>query len=148
MLSFTQDPANKKVFVQLSEIDDRSRMGIRRFWFSLGKTLTKSFNREVLRKPRSGKVYKVRRGRSTRKHTASSPGETAANLSGNYRKAIGYQLRGSSEMNFGNDAEYAGFLENGTSKMKARPGLKNAVNETEGEALSSAAHLVERELKR
>ena len=146
MLRFESDRRNKQVFTQLDELDDRTRMGIRRFWFALGKSLSKSFNKSVMEKPRTGRVYKVRRGRVTRKHTASSPGETAANLSGNYRKSIGYQLRGAMEMQFGNSAEYAGFLENGTSKMAERPGLSNAVAATEGESLQDASTLIEREL--
>ena len=142
------DKNNKQVFTQLNDLNDRTRMGIRRFWFSLGKTLTKSFNKAVLAKPRSGRVYKVRRGKVTRRHTASLPGETPANLSGNYRKSIGYQIRGTMEMQFGNRAEYAGFLENGTSRMAERPGLGNAVDDTEGEALQDASNILERELTR
>lgn len=148
MLRFEADHRNKEVFTQLDELDDRTRRGIRQFWFALGKSLTKSFNKSVLAKPRTGRVYKVRRGRVTRRHTASNPGESPANLSGTYRKAVGYQIRGAMEMRFGNSAEYAGFLENGTSKMAARPGLGNAVAATEGEALQDASTLIERELTR
>ncbi len=148
MLSFQSDPINKRVFVQLSEIDDRSRRGIRQFWFALGKSLSKSFNAAVLKKPRGGRVYRIRRGKTSRRHTASQPGETPANISGTYRKGIGYQIRGAMEMQFGNSAEYAGFLENGTSKMAARPGLRNAVRDTEGESLQDASSLIERELTR
>ena len=148
MLRFESDPVNKQVITQLNELDDRTRRGIRQFWFALGKSLSKSFNKSVLEKPRSGRVYKVRRGRVTRRHVASQPGETPANLSGNYRKSIGYQIRGANEMQFGNSAEYAGFLENGTPKMAARPGLGNAVAATEGEALQDASTLIERELTR
>ncbi len=146
MLRFEADHTNKQVTAQLDELDMRTRQGIRRFWFALGKSLLKSFNKEVMRKPRSGRVYKVRRGRVTRRHVASQPGETPANLSGNYRKSGGYQLRGAMEMQFGNSAEYSGFLENGTSRMAARPGLGNAVAATEGESLQDASTLIEREL--
>ena len=142
------DKANKQVFAQLDDLNDRTRRGIRRFWFALGKTLTKSFNKAVLKKPRFGRVYRVRRGKTTRRHVASRPGETPANLSGNYRRSIGYQIRGVMEMQFGNSAEYASFLENGTSRMAERPGLGNAVDATEGEALQDASNILERELTR
>lgn len=148
MLRFEADHNNKQVFAQLDELDDRTRRGIRQFWFALGKSLLKSFNAEVLRKPRSGRVYKIRRGKVKRRHTASQPGETPANISGNYRRSAGYQIRGAMEMQFGNSSEYAGFLENGTSKMAARPGLGNAVADTEGESLRDASTLIERELTR
>ncbi len=142
MLSFKPDVNNKRVMVQLGEMDDRTRKGIRQFWFALGKSLITSFNKAVLAKPRSGRTYLVRK----RKHTASRPGETAANLTGNYRKAIDYQLRGAMEMDFGNRAEYGGYLENGTKRMKPRPGLKNAIDENEGQSITSAEALIKREL--
>lgn len=148
MLEFKADHNNKKVFAQLDDADDRTRRGIRQFWFALGKSLLKSFNAAVLKKPRSGRVYKIRRGKTRRRHTASKPGETPANISGNYRKSAGYRIRGAMEMQFGDSAEYAGFLENGTSKMEARPGLGNAVRDTEGESLADASTLIERELTR
>jgi len=148
MLKFEADRNNKQVMIQLDEQADRTRRGIRQFWFALGKTLLKDFNKAVLAKPRSGKVYLVRRGKTRRRHVASKAGESPANLSGTYRRSTGYQLRGSNEMLFGADAPYAAFLENGTNKMKPRPGLGNAVKSTEGEALSTAADLIERELTR
>lgn len=146
MLKFEADHRNKQVNTQLSELDDRTRRGIRQFWFALGKSLLKSFNKEVLRKPRSGRVYKIRRGRTKRRHVASSPGETPANISGTYRKSAGYQIQGTNQMTFGNSSDYSGFLENGTTKMEPRPGLGNAVKETEGESLQDAATLIEREI--
>lgn len=146
MLDLQSDRANQQVFAQLNGLEDRTRRGVRRFWFALGKSLLKSFNAEVLRKPKSGRVYKIRRGKVRRRHVASAPGESPANLSGNYRKSAGYQIRGMMEMQFGAEAEYAGFLENGTSRMRARPGLGNAVRDTQGEAQLDAATLIEREL--
>ena len=148
MLDFKADHRNKQVFAQLDDLDDRTRRGIRQFWFALGKSLLKSFNAAVLKKPRSGRVYKIRRGSTRRRHVASQPGETPANISGNYRKSGGYQIRGAMEMQFGNSADYAGFLENGTLKMEERPGLGNSVRDTEGESLQDASTLIERELLR
>jgi HK97 gp10 family phage protein len=148
MLSFQEDHLNKQVNAQINALEDRTKRGIRQFWFLLGKSLLKSFNTAVLEKPRGGRVYKIRRGRTRRKHTASQPGETPANISGNYRRLANYQIRGTDEMLFGNAADYAGFLENGTSKMEARPGLGNAVKDVEGDAIIDAANSVEKELNR
>ncbi len=144
MLKFIPDHSNRVVDVQIDEITMRTRRGIRQFWFALGKSLLKSFNKSVLAKPRSGRVYRYKK----RRHVASRKGESPANRSGNYRRSAGYQLRGAMEMKFGADAPYAGFLENGTSKMAERPGLGNAVRDTEGESLRDAGVLVERELHR
>lgn len=148
MFKFEAERNNKQVFAQIDQLEDRTRRGIRQFWFLLGKSLLKSFSTAVLQKPRSGRVYKIRRGRTRRRHVASQPGETPANISGDYRRSADFQLRGANEMLFGAEAPYAGFLENGTSKMAARPGLGNAVKDTEGESLIDAANSVERELLR
>ncbi len=147
-----EDPGNRQVFVQMDELEDRTRRGIRQFWFKQGKSLLKEFNRAVLEKPRSGRVYRIRgKGGRSRRHIASQAGESPANRSGNYRKSAGYQIRGTQEMEFGAGAKYAGWLENGVpedsgSRMAARPGLGNAVRNTEGEALRDASNSVEREL--
>lgn len=146
MLKLDVDRGNKRVLTQLAQSDDATRRGIRQFWFALGKTLLKSFNRAVLQKPRSGRVYLTRKNGRTRRHVASRPGESPANLTGTYRKSADYQLRGANEMLFGVDAPYGAFLENGTRRMKARPGLGNAVAQTEGESIATAASLIEREL--
>jgi len=146
MLKFEPDRLNKIVDVQLSQLEDRTKQGIRRFWFAMGKTLLKSLSEAVKKKPRTGRVYLTRRNGRRGRHVASKPGESPANNTGNYLKGAGFQLRGTTEMLFGVDATYAGFLENGTSKMKARPGLANAVNESEGENLGTAADMIEREL--
>ncbi len=146
MLKLQADPNNKRVFVQLNELEDRTRRGVRQFWFALGKSLIKTFNKAVLAKPRRGKVYLRRKGGRKRRHVASLPGETPANDTGNYRKSIGYQIRGEMEMEFGNRAEYASFLENGTKRMKPRPGLGNAVTDTQGQSIKDAEELIKREL--
>lgn len=145
MLRLQADYNNKRVYAHLDEAEDNTRRGIRQFWFALGKALLKSFNRSVLARPRAGRVYQSRRGR---RHTASLAGESPANRTGVYRKSAGFQLRGAMEMQFGAAAEYAGFLENGTSRMRARPGLGNAVSSVEGEAIATASELIERELTR
>ena len=148
MLEFQEGPGNKAAFIQLNDLDNRTRRGIRQFWFGYGKTLLKSFNKSVLKKPRAGRVYKRKIKGGRRRHIASKPGESPANRSGNYRKSAGYQIRGEREMLFGVTAKYGGWLENGTKKMSPRPGLLNATLDTEGEGLRDAANILENELTR
>ena len=149
MLEFQEGPGNKAVFIRLNDIDGKSRRAIRQFWFAYGKTLLKSFNEAVLKKPRSGRVYLRRiKGGAKRKHVASKAGESPANKTGTYRKSAGYQIKGEREMEFGVTSEYGGFLENGTKKMKARPGLSNAVLDTEGEGLNTAMNILENEMQK
>ncbi len=104
---------------------------------------------EVLKGQRSGKVYKVpgtygkRASRSTRKlakeyghklrggqlYRASAPGEAPARRTGSLRMHWNGQVRSESSSGGGvaviaeleSQESYAGILENGTSKMAARP---------------------------
>lgn len=137
MLKFTPDPGNDRVFFQLSKADDKTKRGIRQGFFRLGARLKLEMNRAVLAKNKSGRVY-IRTDRSGRRrlHRASAPGQTPANRTGNYRRNIGFQIRGSKQLEFGvrNGAKYAVFLEKGTSRMKPRPGVGNAVKATTRDA--------------
>ena len=82
---------------------------------------------EVLKGQRSGRVYRKPYSKAT--YTASAPGEPPARRTGNLRMHWNGQVK--SEATSGGGAaiiaelesqeSYAGLLENGTSKMAARP---------------------------
>lgn len=135
--SFKAPSENRKVFLQIDQLEERTNRGIRQGFFRLGARLKQEMNKEVLKKNKQGRVYlsKDRAGRR-RRHRASAPGQTPANRTGNYRRNIGYQLRGASELEFGvrEGAPYAEFLEEGTRRMSPRPGVGNTVKATEREA--------------
>lgn len=132
MLEFMARRGNEKIFIQINDVDNRTVRGIRQGFFRLGSNLKKELNRQVLAKPKGGRLYRLRtKSGRRRNHRASAPGETPANLTGNYRRNIGFQLKGTSELEFGirDGAPYAEFLEEGTPRMAARPGVTNAVQE-------------------
>ena len=128
---------NRKVFLQIDDLNERTDRGIRQGFFRLGARLKQKLNEDVLKKNKRGRIYtrKDRAGRR-RRHQASSPGQTPANRTGNYRRNIGFQIRGSRQLEFGirEGAPYAVFLEDGTGRMKPRPGVGNAVRATTRDA--------------
>jgi len=127
---------NREVFLSLDNIEENSRRGIRQGFFRVGHLLERNLKKEIIRKNKTGRIYKnirTRSGTRKRRHRASAPGETPAKLSGNYRKNVGFQIRGSESMDFGirDGADYAEFLEGGTKNMDPRPGVGNTVRDTE-----------------
>ena len=93
MISFTSHRDNSTVFDQIEHLDDGMKRAVRHMWFALAKDLRAEARREILRKPKSGRTYIVRtkKGRR-RKHVASAPGETHANLSGEFTDIIVWNL--------------------------------------------------------
>jgi len=151
---FKVDKTNRKVELQIKNLTELTTRGIRQGFFRLGSALKKDLNDQVLEKNKTGKVYIVRtrggqRGSGrARRHQSSAPGQTPANLTGNYRRNIGYQIHGSDQLQFGirDGAEYATFLESGTSRMRPRPGLGNTVKKMQGQANEYFSDSLKKEL--
>lgn len=153
---FKLDPnkRNRRVELQIRNLDKATVRGIRQGFFKLGSALKNELNAEVLKKDKTGKVYKVRTraGRrgvgKGRRHRSSAPGQTPANVTGNYRKNIGYQIHGSDKLEFGirDGAPYAKFLEEGTGRMKPRPGIGNTVKKMQGQSIEYFSNELKKEL--
>ncbi len=140
---------NRKVFVQIDDLNERTRRGIRQGFFQLGNQLVRTLSKQVLDKNKRGRTYtrKDRAGRR-RRHVSSASGQSPANRTGNYRKNAGYQIRGAEQMEFGirDGAPYALFLEEGTRTMAPRPGLGNSVRANQRNARSYFDSSIDREL--
>lgn len=129
MMKVKHDGANQRVFLKIAHASEDIKKGIRHGFFRFAADLQDTANREILRKPKSGRVYIVRgpSGRR-RRHVASAPGETHANLTGKTRRSMGWKVYGGERMEFGYGLgkepapEYAEILE------KTRPSLRNAVD--------------------
>lgn len=132
---------NEAVFARVARGPAATGRSIRHAFFELGKDLKAEANREILRRPKSGRVYLVRsRGGRRRRHVASAPGETHANLSGDLRRAVGWKVHGNERLDFGYGVSggssnpsprYDAFVEFGTRKMAPRPSLANAIRTTQ-----------------
>lgn len=130
---------NSRVYKDVGKIPGGTARAIRQTWFRLGKDLRHEANKEILRTPKSGKVYMIKGPRGVRRHVASKPGETHANLTGKLRKSLSWKVRGTTQMSFGygfsvaagkEAPEYDFIIEFGDAKIKARPSLLNAIRKT------------------
>ncbi len=136
MMEMREDFANRQVYLTIDNLDTMVRRSIRHGWFLLGKDLQSTASREILRKPKSGRTYfRVDRIGRRRRHVASAPGETHANMTGRTRRSLGWQVYGVKSMEFGYGVssppapDYAGFLEFG-GRNEPRPSLQNAITAT------------------
>lgn len=94
-------------------------------WKEVGTLLVNKLQYMIRNGPRTGRVYTFR----GRKHQASAPGEVPANRTGRLANSVRYEATGHHTLVFGEDAEYAKWLEEGTKRMGERPHLRVAVNE-------------------
>lgn len=129
-MGFRMDPGSLLSVGKAMAIDRDFVRGVRQAWFVSGRLLVNQVRKDIIHKPKSGKLYRIRRGRRLVNHQASAPGETPANRSGVYRRSMGFQIQGWRRMEFGSrsgSAHYARYLEAGTSRMRPRPGIGNAL---------------------
>jgi len=108
---------------KIKNLDGATRAGIRMGLYNLGKALKKTASADMLRKDKTGRIYRYK----GRRHQASAAGQSAANRSGKLRKSIDFTVQGSDGLTFGANAPYSTFLELGTARMAARPTLQNSM---------------------
>ena len=136
---FIRERANGQNILRIQATEETTRRGLRQGMFRAGHTLISAASTEILHGNKTGIIYvrRDRRGRR-RRHQSSAPAETHANLSGALRRSLSFQLWGSSGIEFGygvsgiDAPDYAPWVEFGTTKMKARPSLLNALESQEG----------------
>jgi HK97 gp10 family phage protein len=137
-----EDRRNRRINELLKDPAANINRSIRQGFFKLGRDLKAEANREILKGKKTGRVYYIRTasGRK-RRHVSSAPGETHANIKGDLRRSIGWVVTGSKYLSFGYGVdprgpapEYGEWLEFGTTRMKARPTLQNAMTATERNA--------------
>lgn len=148
MIKITESALNKVAYKSLRQIEERTRSGIRKAWYELGKDLKQESKRLITEPPKTGRIYRIRRKGKTVIHQASAPGESPANLTGALKKSVNYNVSSTSELVFGANTKYARRLELGDSKIKKRPYLKRAIDEKEGEAYTHLCSNIEKELCR
>ena len=152
-----QNRQNDRVFARIEGIEKLTKRGLRQGMFKGGQTLISEVSRSILNDPKTGVVY-IRRDSAgrRRRHQSSAAGETHANLSGALRRSRSFQLRGSSEIEFGYGVSsgksapaYARAIEFGfrPRNLEARPTLRNALNSQQGNLISHFEREIARALK-
>ncbi len=139
MFSLKPDKATKKVLLDIGKLDKDIKKGIKSGLQELGANMVRTGENQALNEPKYGREYK-RKGRT---HRASAPGQSPALDTGNYFKNFDYESHSWKSMEFGNNADYAEFLEFGTKRMEPRPGVENAVIATQ----RNARVILERKIK-
>ena len=127
MFKFSVDSESKYILRRLFNLPNPVRTAIHEAFVTWGKELVRSAENSALNDPKFGEWYPTK---ISRLHRASAAGQTPAYKTGKWNKSLGYVASGS-DLEFGNKAKYAGFLEEGTPKMEARTGLLNAITSTE-----------------
>jgi len=125
---------------------DATERQLRHALFEIGTSYKREANEKILRGRKTGRVYVRRiRGGRTRKHRASAPGETHANLTGALRRSLGWKVSGSRRLMFGygvtQDAPvYARNIE----VTKNRPSLANAIRAERRNTMNSIERAAQR----
>lgn len=123
------DSISRKIIVKINGLEANLKREIRSGLYKVGKKLVTTANIEILKKPRSGKVYfRTLRNGTRRRHISSLPKEPWANLTGKARKGMRFNVSGSDKLIFANTTDYVKYLELGTSKMTKRPAMKISIN--------------------
>ena len=126
---------HRQMVANLNGLEGATRQGARQGLYKAGRSLKATANKNILEKPKSGRTYLVRRGKSGRRfrHVASAAGESFANSSGAARRTLGFDVRGGSQLEFGfrrnAKTEYTKILED-ENKLN-RPALKIAIQQNQ-----------------
>lgn len=133
MISIQEASTNDKFLLKIFIAERATNVALTAAWKEVGVIVTEKLRYMIRNGPRTGRVYTFR----GRKHQASAPGEVPANRTGRLAESVGYLASGHDDLTVGEEAEYAGYLENGTHnrdgslRMAPRPHLSVAVNETQ-----------------
>lgn len=128
---FVLKPTNRRVIKKLIGLDNLVKQGIRQGMFDSGHGLIKSASTEILRKPKSGDTYfRLDKAGRRRRHVASAPGETHANLTGAARRSLSFQIQGVSSFEFGYGVSSGKEAPDYVSELEeTRPSLQNAIRD-------------------
>lgn len=138
---------NPKAYRSIRELTGNTRQGVRDGLIFSGQKLRTASRRGIASPPKSGRRYKKRISGRRYNWRASAPGEFPANVTGNLKESISYQMEGDLRMKFGVERSgasliggtppevYAEFLEFGSpgGKIKERPFLKPALDINRGQ---------------
>lgn len=152
------DPRSRKVIINIEGLRQLSTRSIRQAFYRIGKDLKATAAELILEKPKHGRFYWVMiRGRR-RLHQASAPGEAPANMTGNLRRSLDFEVVGADRLEFGyrenfdkskgRGVIYGRRLEEGDDKISPRPGLLLSVKRNERNAIKHFEEQLKRAFKK
>ena len=146
---------NHKFNRQFKKQEKAIKRGLRQGAAISGRELVDKLNKDM-KLPKSGRLYKTKKGMSgkelkyIRTYRASSPNQVPAVVSGNFRKSLGFEVQGSSRLVFGSGkddiAQYAKYLETGTSRMKARKPLQRTAQKMDNQVNKNLNRNIKKQL--
>jgi hypothetical protein len=101
MFDICVDRNNRKVELQIENIDATTRKAIRKAFYFIGKDLVKTSRKLIMDPPKTGRIYRLRKGGKIVRHQASAPGQPPANFTGSLRDSLDFDVIGSDKMEFG-----------------------------------------------
>ena len=137
-------PSNKRVIVAMERAQHTHRQGVKDGFHIIGQLVGIRTKKLIINPPKTGRVYRIK----GIPHQASAPGEAPANRTGRLARSYNYQVSGDVQLAVGESAPYAGYLEDGTRKMKKRPHLIRAINETQGQSVAAMQGAIDRAVKK
>lgn len=126
-----------------------NKVAVRKAFFDLGHQLKRDAQDEILHGVKSGRLYRIRRGKRIRNHRASAAGEAPANLSGALRRGVNFKITGSESMEFGysDQTPYGRWLEEGTRYIDPRSNIEPTANNNHRNARTYFYQSLAREMR-
>ena len=138
-ITITATPRTNKVIIDLQGLKGTHEKGLRKALSLIGNEVKREAHKLIKNGPKTGRMYGL--------HQASAPGQPPANRTGRLIQSLKYKTRNHREMTVGAYADYAGFLESGTRKMKPRPFVIKAVTNKMQEAHDIILESVKQEIE-
>lgn len=122
-MSIEIDANSRRVLLKLQDMDRAIRLGTRRGLWGIGKQLRDTARKGLKRGKRTGRIYKFR-GKPLR---SSAPHEWAQRRTGILRQGVGFHVDGDFNLEFGDTAKYAVFVELKDPMSGGRPYLIRSI---------------------
>jgi hypothetical protein len=143
MIVVKEDKRNKKTFITLSKLPDRTQRFLSGALHQIGKENVVEMRKRIRSKDKTGRLYTI----AGRHHRASSPGQFPASRSGTLARTVKYKVRGVSQVEFGDTVPYGVFLEEGTKNMAPRPHIEKTVKLKERDTYNALLDVQEQATK-
>lgn len=127
MATMRLDPRSKGVFIRMTQLNKYNKIALTEAFTDIGAELVRRTKNRIVGEVKTGRKYRRLVDGTWQTRQASSPGQTPALIQGDYYRGLGFTPRGHFGLTFDNTSRHSEFLENGTRKMKKRPGMKNAI---------------------